>query len=102
MSKFLDHDNCKSHIQTIIKTAQKELIFLTYNLDINENYQNWIKRKIEKDNINVTILYNPITKIKTDVINWIKDVNHIKLLENKTNHSKCYLNENSVVITSMN
>ena len=102
MSKFLDHDNCKSHIQTIIKTAQKELIFLTYNLDINENYQNWIKRKIEKDNINVTILYNPKTKIKTDVINWIKDVNHIKLLENKTNHSKCYLNEHSVVITSMN
>ena len=102
MSKFLDHDNCKSHIQTIIKTAQKELIFLTYNLDINENYQNWIKRKIEKDNINVTILYNPKTKIKSDVINWIKDVNQIKLLQNKTNHSKCYLNEHSVVITSMN
>jgi len=58
---------------------------------------------IDKDKfeLDIRLIYGKV-ELKSDELDWIKDLENMRLYYNEYLHAKCYLNENKAIITSMN
>lgn len=98
--KFLTTKGIASSIEDIIKNAKEYVFIISPYVKIDESY---IERLFEAENngVNLTLIFgkedmNDFEKDKFKKFNNLE----IRFLENL--HAKCYLNENTALITSMN
>ena len=100
MAKFLNTSATNYFLEELIKTAKDRLILISPFLKLNDR----IKELLEDKNrlkIDVRIIYGK-NELQNDEIGWLSELTFIRTSFCKNLHAKCYLNEESCIITSLN
>jgi phosphatidylserine/phosphatidylglycerophosphate/cardiolipin synthase-like enzyme len=100
MAKFLNTSATNYFLEELIKSAKDRLILISPFLKLNDR----IKELLEDKNrlkIDVRIVYGK-NELQPEEINWLKELSFIRTSFCKNLHAKCYINEESCIITSLN
>lgn len=100
MAKFLNTSATNYYLEELIKGASDRLILISPFLKLNDR----IKELLEDKNrlkIDVRIVYGK-SELQPNEINWLKELSFVRTSFCKNLHAKCYLNEDSCIITSLN
>jgi phosphatidylserine/phosphatidylglycerophosphate/cardiolipin synthase-like enzyme len=100
MAKFLNTSAINYFLEELIKEANGSLILISPFLKLNDR----IKELLEDKNrlkIDVRIIYGK-NDLQNDEIAWLSKLTFIRTSFCKNLHAKCYLNEKSCIITSLN
>ena len=100
MAEFLTTTGNSFYIEKIILNAREKLILVTPYLNLSKTLT---ERLIDADNqdISITIIYGKSELNKKEQAK-LENLNNLELYFCENLHAKCYLNEHSMVITSMN
>lgn len=100
MAKFLNTSATNYYLEELIKGASDRLILISPFLKLNDR----IKELLEDKNrlkIDVRIVYGK-SELQPNEINWLKELTFVRTSFCKNLHAKCYINEESCIITSLN
>jgi phosphatidylserine/phosphatidylglycerophosphate/cardiolipin synthase-like enzyme len=100
MAKFLNTSATSYFLEDLIKTARDRLILISPFLKLNDR----IKELLEDKNrlkIDVRVVYGK-SELQPEEINWLKELSFIRTSFCKNLHAKCYMNEESCIVTSLN
>jgi phosphatidylserine/phosphatidylglycerophosphate/cardiolipin synthase-like enzyme len=100
MAKFLNTSGTNYFLEELIKSANDRLILISPFLKLNDR----IKELLEDKNrlkIDVRIIYGK-NELLNDEITWLSKLTFVRTSFCKNLHAKCYLNEESCIITSLN
>lgn len=100
MAKFLNTSATNYYLEELIKGASERLILISPFLKLNDR----IKELLEDKNrlkIDVRIVYGK-SELQPEEINWLKELTFIRTSFCKNLHAKCYMNEESCIISSLN
>lgn len=100
MAKFLNTSGTNYYLEELIKNSSDRLILISPFLKLNDR----IKELLEDKNrlkIDVRIVYGK-SELQPEEINWLKELTFVRTSFCKNLHAKCYLNESSCIITSLN
>jgi len=100
MAKSLNTSATSYFLEELIKNAKERLILISPFLKLNDR----IKELLEDKNrlkIDMRIIYGK-SELQPEEINWLKELRYVRTSFCKNLHAKCYLNENSCIITSLN
>lgn len=100
MAKFLNTTATSYYLEEIIKGARERLILISPYLRLNDR----IKELLEDKNrlkIDVRIIYGK-TDLQPAEADWLKELEFVRTSFCKNLHAKCYMSEESCIITSLN
>lgn len=100
MAKFLNTSATNYYLEELIKNASDRLILISPFLKLNDR----IKELLEDKNrlkIDVRIVYGK-SELQPSEISWLNELSFIRTSFCKNLHAKCYINELSCIITSLN
>lgn len=100
MAKFLNTSATNYYLEELIKDASDRLILISPFLKLNDR----IKELLEDKNrlkIDVRIVYGK-SELQPNEIKWLNELTFIRTSYCKNLHAKCYMNESSCIITSLN
>ena len=100
MAKFLNTSATNYFLEELIKSASDRLVLISPFLKLNDR----IKELLEDKNrlkIDVRVVYGK-NELQPEEINWLKELSFIRTSFCKNLHAKCYLNEETCIITSLN
>ena len=100
MAKFLNTSATNYYLEELIKNASDRLILISPFLKLNDR----IKELLEDKNrlkIDVRIVYGK-SELQPMEISWLNKLSFIRTSFCKNLHAKCYINESSCIITSLN
>lgn len=100
MAKFLGTSAASYYLEELIKTSKERVILISPFLKLNDR----IKELLEDKNrlkIDVRIIYGK-SELQNDEISWLSKLDYIRTSFCKNLHAKCYLNEETCIITSLN
>ncbi|MEI6858321.1 MAG: phospholipase D family protein [Shewanella sp.] len=100
MAKFLNTSATNYYLEDLIKNASDRLILISPFLKLNDR----IKELLEDKNrlkIDVRIVYGK-SELQPMEISWLNELSFIRTSFCKNLHAKCYINESSCIITSLN
>ena len=100
MAKFLTTVGNSFYIEQIILNAEKSLTLVTPYLNLSQNLIDRLA-DADKENIIITIIYGK-SDLNIKEKNKIESLKNLELFFCKNLHAKCYHNEKSLIITSMN
>tara|TARA_R110002049_G_scaffold281611_2_gene461253 strand:+ start:586 stop:1308 length:723 start_codon:yes stop_codon:yes gene_type:complete len=100
MAKFLNTSATNYYLEELIKGAADRLILISPYLKLNDR----IKELLEDKNrlkIDVRIVYGK-SELQPMEISWLNELTFVRTSFCKNLHAKCYINESSCIITSLN
>ena len=100
MAKFLSTSATTYHLEELIKDASEKVILISPFLKLNDR----IKELLEDKNrlkIDIRIVYGK-SELQPAEINWLKELSFVRTSFCKNLHAKCYMSEDSCIITSLN
>lgn len=100
MAKFLNTSATTYYLEELIKNTQDKLILISPYLKLNDR----IKELLEDKNrlkIDIRIIYGK-NELQHQEISWLNELTFIRTSFCKNLHAKCYLSEESGIITSLN
>ncbi len=100
MAKFLNTSATNFYLEELIKNAKERLILISPYLRLNDR----IKELLEDKNrlkIDIRIIYGK-SDLHPDEIKWMQRLDYIRVSFCKNLHAKCYINEESCIISSLN
>jgi len=100
MAKFLTTVGNSFFIEQIILNAEKNLTLVTPYLNLSRNLIDRLT-DADRENIKITLIYGKSELNKSEK-KKIDSLNNIEIYFCENLHAKCYLNEESMIITSMN
>jgi phosphatidylserine/phosphatidylglycerophosphate/cardiolipin synthase-like enzyme len=100
VAKFLNTSATNYYLEEMIKTAKDRLILISPFLRLNERIKELLEDK-DRLKIDVRIVYGK-SELQPEEVNWLKGLSYIRTSFCKNLHAKCYLNEESCIITSLN
>ena len=123
MARFLTTSDITTSLEKIIKEAKKRLIIISPYLQINSRIKNLLEDKdreihssgesrfsklkaiiMNEDaqaGMKIRIIYRK-GKLNAVDSSWLQDLHSIQTISLRNLHTKCYLNEDYALITSMN
>jgi phosphatidylserine/phosphatidylglycerophosphate/cardiolipin synthase-like enzyme len=100
MAKFLGTTATNYHLEELIKDARERLIIISPYLKFNERFKTLLEDK-DRMKIDVRIIYGK-SELAPKEINWLGSLESVRTSFRQNLHAKCYMNEQAVIITSMN
>lgn len=100
MAKFLNTSATNYYLEEMIKTAKDRLILISPFLRLNERIKELLEDK-DRLKIDVRIVYGK-SELQPEEVNWLKGLSYVRTSFCKNLHAKCYMNEESCIITSLN
>lgn len=100
MAEFLTTTGISADIERIIKEANDRLVLVSPYLKINENLKLLLADK-NNFKIDIRVIYGK-NELQPAENKWLRSMTSIKTSFFKNLHAKCYMNESSAIITSMN
>ena len=100
MAKFLGTTATNYHLEQLIKEARERLIIISPYLKFNERFKALLEDK-DRMKIDVRIIYGK-SELAPKEINWLGSLESVRTSFRQNLHAKCYMNEQAVIITSMN
>lgn len=102
MAKYLDTSHISSELMELLKEAKERIILVTYSLQVNTQIQERLKTKSKLGTLaEITLIFGN-TKPKKTELEWMSEIDDIKVWQKKNLHAKCYINEKKAIISSMN
>lgn len=100
MAEFLTTNKTSSSIEDIMMEAKSKIVLVSPYLQISKTFYERLKDASNK-NVTIKIIYGK-DELKPNEKNSLAELKNIELFYFQNLHAKCYLNENKMVITSMN
>lgn len=100
MAKFLNTSATNYYLEEMIKGASERLILISPFLKLNDRIKELLDDK-NRLKIDVRIVYGK-SELQPEELNWIKELTFVRTSFCKNLHAKCYINESSCIITSLN
>ncbi|WP_277560886.1 phospholipase D family protein [Acinetobacter beijerinckii] len=100
MAKFLNTSATNFYLEELIKNAKERLVLISPFLKLNDR----IKELLEDKNrlkIDIRIIYGK-TDLHPDEIKWMQKLDYVRVSFCKNLHAKCYINESTCIISSLN
>lgn len=102
MAKFLDTQHISSELMALIKDAKDKIILVSYSFKVNPQIQERLKTKSKIGTLSEIVIVYGRTELKQTELDWLQDIQDLKIFEKTDLHAKCYLNEEKAIICSMN
>ncbi|MGE4402899.1 MAG: phospholipase D family protein [Desulfobulbus sp.] len=100
MPKFLNTSATNYYLEDLIKNARERLVLISPFLKLNDRIKELLEDK-DRMKIDIRIVYGK-SELQPEEINWLKELTFVRTSFCKNLHAKCYLNEESCIITSLN
>jgi len=100
MAKFLNTSATNYFLEELIKSTRERLILISPFLKFNDRMKELLQDK-DRLKIDVRLVYGK-SELNPNETNWLRDLEFVRTSFCQNLHAKCYLNESSVIITSMN
>lgn len=102
MAKYLDTSHISSELMELLKEAKEKIILVTFSVQVNTQIQERLKTKSKIGTLSeITLIYGN-TKPKKSELQWMSEIDDLKVWQKKNLHAKCYINEKKAIICSMN
>jgi len=100
VAKFLNTSATNYYLEELIKNASDRLILISPYLKLNDRVKELLEDK-NRLKIDVRIVYGK-SELQPQEISWLNELSFVRTSFCKNLHAKCYINESSCIITSLN
>ena len=100
MVKFLETTGVSAELTELIKSSEEKLFLVSPYLQIADRLRHLIKER-DSRKIDIRVIFRT-DKLNAEEMSFLQGLTSIKILSCENLHAKCYLNENTAIITSMN
>ena len=100
MAKFLTTNRISAELEDLIKFAQKDITLISPYIKVNQRLRDFIQDANQRG-IRFTIIYGK-RDMRPEEREWIDHLTPAETGFVENLHAKCYLNESTAIITSMN
>lgn len=100
MAKFLNTSATNYYLEEMIKNSRERLILISPFLKLNDRVKELLEDK-DRLKIDIRIVYGK-SELQPEEISWLKELTYVRTSFCKNLHAKCYMNEESAIITSLN
>lgn len=100
MAQFLTTQGTSYYLEQIIMKAAHRLILVSPYLKISETFMERLQEAARR-NVEITVIYGK-DELKPGEMQKLGDLDNLSLHFHKNLHAKCFLNEDMMIITSMN
>lgn len=100
MAKFLNTRKAVSEIEDLIRNADQRLILISPYLKISKDFRELLDYRNKKDKT-TTVIFGK-QELNPDEMRFLQGLRFVILKYNEDLHAKCYLNDNKMIITSLN
>lgn len=101
MVQFLDTTAVSHELTQLIKKAEEKLYLLSPYLQIAPPLKDLIKER-DSRKIDIRVVYGKEDKLNPEDLSFLQELTSVKVSFCENMHAKCYINENTIIITSMN
>ena len=101
MADFLTTTGISYRLEELIKSSEEKLYLVSPYLQIADSLKHLIKERDLK-RIDIKVVYRKDNKINATDMNFLQELDSVTILCSENLHAKCYLNENTAILTSMN
>lgn len=100
MAKFLNTSATNYFLEELIKDARERLIIISPFLKLNDRIKELLEDK-NRMKLDIRMVYGK-SELQPEELNWLRNQEFIRTSFCKNLHAKCYMNEQSCIITSLN
>jgi len=100
MTRFLNTRKAISEIEDLIKNAGEKLILISPFLKLSKDFKELLTFRNKKDKI-TTVIFGK-QELNPDEMKFLQSLQFVILKYNENLHAKCYLNDQKMIITSLN
>lgn len=100
MAKFLNTRKAVSEIEDLIRDADQRLILISPYLKLSKDFKELLTYRNSKDKI-TTIIFGK-QELNPNEMKFLQGLRFVILKYNQDLHAKCYLNDDKMIITSLN
>lgn len=100
MVKFLNTRKAVAAIEELIREADVKLILISPYLKLSKDFKELLTYRNSKDKI-TTVIFGK-QELKPDEMKFLESLRFVILKFNEDLHAKCYVNDNQMIITSLN
>lgn len=100
MAKFLTTTGISHNLEEMIENTHENLVLISPFLKLNDRIKLQLKEK-SNENVSIQVVYGK-NEMKREEYELLKSLPTIQIAFYDNLHAKCYLNEKSALITSMN
>jgi phosphatidylserine/phosphatidylglycerophosphate/cardiolipin synthase-like enzyme len=100
MVKFLNTKKAVSAIEDLIKDAGQTLILISPYLKLSKDFQELLTYRNSKDKI-TTVIFGKV-ELNPDEMKFLESLQFVILKYKDDLHAKCYMNDEKMIITSLN
>lgn len=100
MATFLNTSATNYYLEELIKTASERVVLISPYLKLNDRVKELLEDK-DRLKIDVRIVYGK-SELQPAEINWLKELTFVRTSFCKNLHAKCYISEDSCIISSLN
>ncbi|MES2679699.1 MAG: phospholipase D family protein [Bacteroidota bacterium] len=100
MAKFLNTKKSVSEIEDLIRDAGQTLILISPYLKLSKDFKELLSYRNSKDKI-TTVIFGKV-QLNPDEMKFLESLQFVILKYKDDLHAKCYLNDEKMIITSLN
>lgn len=100
MAKFLNTRKAVSEIEDLIRDAGQRLILISPYLKLSKDFKELLTYRNSKDKI-TTVIFGK-QELNPHEMKFLQSLRFVILKYNQDLHAKCYLNDDKMIITSLN
>lgn len=100
MAKFLNTSATNYYLEELIKQTRERLIIISPFLKFNDRIKELLEDK-DRMKIDIRLIYGK-SELAPQEMNWLRSLEFLRTSFCQNLHAKCYLNEETAIITSMN
>jgi len=100
MAKFINTRKAVSEIEDLIRTAGERLILVSPYLKLSKDFRQLLEYRNSKEKI-TTVVFGK-QELKPEELHFLQGLRFIVLKFNEDLHAKCYVNDDKMIITSLN
>lgn len=100
MAKFINTAKAVSEIEDLIKSAGERLILVSPYLKLSNKFRELLAHRNNKDKI-TTVIFGK-QELNSDEMKFLQGLRFVILKYSEDLHAKCYVNDDKMVITSLN
>jgi phosphatidylserine/phosphatidylglycerophosphate/cardiolipin synthase-like enzyme len=100
MAKFLNTRKAVSEIEDLIRNAEQRLVLISPYLKLSKDFKELLTYRNSKDKI-TTVIFGK-QELNPNEMKFLQGLRFVILKYNEDLHAKCYLNDEKMIITSLN
>ena len=100
MAKFLNTEKSVSEIEDLIRDAGQTLILISPYLKLSKDFKELLSYRNSKDKI-TTVIFGKV-QLNPDEMKFLESLRFVILKYKDDLHAKCYMNDEKMIITSLN